>query len=81
MKLAASGLIQFSVQPQIQAYIYCMYRKAHPQKLDFGNHSSSGFIKMPFIEWKVSEDNAEEVKSLINYKEEREPKHETKEEL
>lgn len=52
MKLAASGLIQFSMQPQIQASIYCMYRKAHSQKLDFGNHSSSGFIKMPFIEWK-----------------------------
>lgn len=52
MKLAASGLIQFSVQPQIKACIYYMYRKAHSQKADFGSHSSSGFIKMPFIERK-----------------------------
>lgn len=71
MKLAAGVLIQFSVQPQIQAYIDCMYRKARSQEADFGSHSSSGFIKMLFIEGRISKDNAEEVKSLINYKEER----------
>jgi len=51
-KLTGSGLIQFSMQPQIQAYVYCTYRKAHYQKADFGSHSSSGFIKLPFTEWK-----------------------------
>lgn len=51
MKLAASGLIQFSTQPQIRTYIYCKYKKARSQKADFGSRSSSGFMRMPAIEW------------------------------